>query len=163
MNYGKKGVRERQRILNYKSAKWSRKFSLTLVKAVLIAIAAFGIIGLATGIGMFQGIIASTPQIEISALVPTGQATIIYDNAGNEIDRFVGSNANRTIVTMDQVPEYLGKAFVAVEDRRFYEHNGIDIKGLVRAGYQFVKTRFAETQGASTITHQLLKNAIFTD
>lgn len=163
MNYGKKGVRERQRVLNSKSAKWSRKLSLTFVKAVLIAIAAVGIIGLATGIGMFKGIIASTPQIEVSALVPTGQATIIYDNAGNEIDRFVGSNANRTIVTMDQVPEYLGKAFVAVEDRRFYEHNGIDIKGLVRAGYQFIKTRFAETQGASTITQQLLKNAIFTD
>ena len=163
MNYGKKGVRERQKALNSKSAKWGRKLTLTLVKVFLIAFIAVGIIGAATGIGMFKGIIASTPRIEITAIVPTGQASIVYDNAGNEIDRFVGSNANRTIVTMEQVPEHLGQAFVAIEDERFYEHNGIDIKGLFRAGYQFIKTGFEETQGASTITQQLLKNAIFTD
>ncbi len=163
MNYGKKGVRERQKALNSKSAKWGRKIALTALKVILIAFVSFGIIGIAIGIGAFKGIIAATPQIEISALVPSGQASIVYDNAGNEIDRFVGSNANRTIVTMDQVPDYLGKAFVAIEDERFYTHNGIDIKGLFRAGYQFIKTRFQETQGASTITQQLLKNAIFVD
>ncbi len=163
MNYGKKGVRERQKALNSKSAKWGRKLALTLLKVFLIACVSLGIIGIATGIGAFKGIIASTPKIEIAALVPSGQASIVYDNTGNEIDRFVGSNANRTVVTMDQVPEYLGKAFVAIEDERFYTHNGIDIKGLFRAGYQFIKTRFEETQGASTITQQLLKNAIFVD
>ncbi len=163
MNYGKKGVRERQKALNSKSAKWGRKLALTLLKVFLIACVSLGIIGAATGIGAFKGIIASTPKIEIAALVPSGQASIVYDNAGNEIDRFVGSNANRTVVTMDQVPDYLGKAFVAIEDERFYTHNGIDIKGLFRAGYQFIKTKFQETQGASTITQQLLKNAIFVD
>ena len=163
MNYGKKGVRERQKALNSKSAKWGRKLALTLLKVFLIACVSLGIIGAATAIGAFKGIIASTPKIEISALVPSGQASIVYDNAGNEIDRFVGSNANRTIVTMDQVPDYLGKAFVAIEDERFYTHNGIDIKALFRAGYQFIKTRFEETQGGSTITQQLLKNAIFVD
>lgn len=163
MNYGKKGVREKQKALNSKSAKWGRKLALTLLKVFLIACVSLGIIGAATGIGAFKGIIASTPKIEIAALVPSGQASIVYDNAGNEIDRFVGSNANRTVVTMDQVPDYLGKAFVAIEDERFYTHNGIDIKGLFRAGYQFIKTKFQETQGASTITQQLLKNAIFVD
>ena len=163
MNYGKKGVRERQKALNSKSAKWGRKLALTLLKVFLIACVSLGIIGAATAIGAFKGIIASTPKIEISALVPSGQASIVYDNAGNEIDRFVGSNANRTIVTMDQVPDYLGKAFVAIEDERFYTHNGIDIKALFSAGYQFIKTRFEETQGGSTITQQLLKNAIFVD
>ena len=163
MNYGKKGVRERQKALNSKSAKWGRKLALTLLKIFLIACVSLGIIGAATCIGAFKGIIASTPKIEIAALVPSGQASIVYDNAGNEIDRFVGSNANRTVVTMDQVPDYLGKAFVAIEDERFYTHNGIDVKGLFRAGYQFIKTKFQETQGASTITQQLLKNAIFVD
>ena len=163
MNYGKKGVRERQKALNSKSAKWGRKLTLTFVKVLLIAFIAVGIVGAATGIGMFKGIIATTPRIEISAIVPTGQASVVFDNAGNEIDRFIGSNANRTIVTMEQVPDYLGKAFVAIEDERFYEHNGFDIKSVVRAGYQFIKTGFQETQGASTITQQLLKNAIFTD
>ncbi len=64
---------------------------------------------------------------------------------------------------MDQVPKYLGLAFVALEDRRFYQHNGVDIKAMFRAGYQFIKTGGEETQGASTITQQLLKNTIFTE
>lgn len=161
MNYGKKGVRERQQALNSKSAKWGRKTALTLLKLFLLACIVFGVIGIATGIGMFKGIIATAPSIQISSLVPSGQASVAYDNAGNQIDRFVGSNANRTIVTWEQVPDYLGKAFVAIEDERFYQHSGIDIKSLFRAVYQFV--RYGETQGGSTITQQLLKNAIFTN
>ncbi len=163
MNYGKKGVRERQKALNSKSSKWGRKLTLSSVKLVLIAAIALFILAAATGIGMFKGIIASTPQIQISVLVPTGQASIVYDNAGNEIDRFVGSNANRTIVTMDQVPEHLGQAFVAIEDERFYQHNGIDLKSILRSGYQFIKSGFSRTQGGSTITQQLLKNAVFVE
>ena len=163
MNYGKKGVRAKQKALNSKSVKWGRKLALTCVKVFLIALVGLGIVGASTGIGMFRGILASTPNMSISALVPKGEASIVYDNQGREIDRFVGSNANRTKVTLDQVPEHLGQAFVAIEDERFYTHNGIDIKGLFRAGYQFIKSGFSEAQGASTITQQLLKNAIFTD
>ncbi len=160
MDYSKKGVRDRQRALNSRAAKWGRKFALTLLYLVLIAALSLGIIGVATGIGMFKGIIATAPSIQISSLVPSGQASIVYDNAGNEIDRFIGSNANRTIVTWEQVPKYLGQAFVALEDERFYQHNGIDIKALFRSAYEFIRNR--ETQGGSTITQQLLKNAIFT-
>lgn len=163
MNYGKNGVRAKQKALNSKSVKWGRKLALTCVKVFLIALVGVGIVGAAAGIGMFKGILASTPNISISALVPKGEASIVYDNQGNEIDRFVGSNANRTSVTLDQVPEHLGQAFVAIEDERFYTHNGIDIKALFRAGYQFIKTGFDEAQGASTITQQLLKNAVFTE
>ncbi len=163
MNYTRKGVREKQKTLNSKSAKWGRKIALSLVKLFLLACISCAIIGIATGIGMFKGIIAMVPNIQVSSLVPSGQASIVYDNAGNEIDRFIGSNANRTIVTWDQVPVYLGQAFVAIEDRRFYQHNGIDIKALFRSGYEFIASGFHATQGGSTITQQLLKNAIFTD
>lgn len=164
MDYGKKGVRSKQKALNSKSVKWGRKFALTFVKVFLIAIISTGILGAAAGIGMFKGIIASTPSTSLDALVPVGQASIIYDNKGNEIDRVVGTSSNRIIITdMAKIPENLGHAFVAIEDERFYEHNGIDIKGLFRAGYQFLKSGGREAQGASTITQQLLKNAIFTD
>ncbi len=163
MNYGKKGVRVKQRTLNSKSVKWRKRITLFSVKVLLLLLVALGITGAATAIGMFKGIIASAPEITVSALVPSGQASIVYDNSGTEIDRFIGNNANRTVVTMDQVPDYLGKAFVAIEDERFYQHNGIDVKGIIRSGYQFIKTRFRRTQGGSTITQQLLKNAIFTE
>ncbi len=162
MNYGKKGVRAKQKALNSKSKKWGRKVALTCVKIVLIAIVGFGICGASAGIGAFRGILASTPTKSLSDIMASGQATIVYDCEGNEIDQYVSTNSNRIMVTMDKVPKHLGQAFVAIEDERFYQHNGVDLKGMLRAGYQFIKTGGEEAQGASTITQQLLKNTVFT-
>ena len=164
MNYGKKGVRAKQKALNSQTVKIEKKILLSLVKLVLVAIVGVGICGVAAGIGAFRGILASTPTIRLDAVVASGQATIVYDCEGNEIDQYVSSNSNRLRVeSMDELPDYLGKAFVAIEDERFYLHNGIDFKGMLRAGWQFLKTGGAEAQGASTITQQLLKNTVFTD
>lgn len=163
MNYGKKGVRAKQKALNSKSTKWGRKITLTCFKVVLIAIVGIGICGVSAGIGAFRGILANTPSIRLSDVVASGQATIVYDCMGNEIDQYVSTNSNRIEVSMEQVPKHLGQAFVAIEDERFYQHNGIDVKGILRSAYQFIKTGGDETQGASTITQQLLKNTIFTD
>lgn len=162
MNYGKRGVREKQKALNSKAGKWQRKFILSCVKLTLVACLGVGICGIAAGIGMFHGILEGTPKIRTSDVIASGQATIVYDREGNEIDQYVSTNSNRIEVTIDQVPTHLGQAFVAIEDERFYQHNGIDMQGIVRAGYQFVKTGGKEKQGASTITQQLLKNTVFT-
>ncbi len=162
MNYGKKGVRSKQKTLKAKSPKWGHKFAVTCVELILLAILGAGICGVAAGIGAFKGILACTPQIRLSDVVSSGQATIVYDCTGKEIDQYVSSNSNRIIVDKDEIPDLLGKAFVAIEDERFYQHNGIDFTGIMRAGYQFIKTRGASKQGASTITQQLLKNTIFT-
>ena len=163
MNYGKKGVRAKQRALNSKASKWGRKTILTLVKVVIIAFLGVGICGVSAGIGAFRGILANTPSIRLSDVVASGQATIVYDCKGNEIDQYVSTNSNRIEVTMEEVPRNLGLAFVAIEDERFYLHNGIDFKGMLRAGYTFLITGGKSAQGASTITQQLLKNTIFTD
>ena len=163
MNYGKKGVRAKQRALNSKSAKFGRKLMLTCIQVLLVACIGVAILVAALGIGMFKGVLTSTPKITLNALVPSGQASIIFDNEGNEIDKVVGMNSNRITIDMNSIPQNLGHAFVAIEDERFYQHNGIDFKSMVRAGYQFVKTGGKQAQGASTITQQLLKNAIFTD
>ena len=163
MNYGKKGVRVQQRALNSKTIKIERKILLGIVKLSLIAVVGVCICGIAAGIGIFKSILDSTPIIQLSSIVASGEATVVYDCAGNEIDQYVSTNSNRLrIDSMDQLPDYLGKAFVAIEDERFYQHNGIDYKAMIRAGYQFLKTRGDETQGASTITQQLLKNTVFT-
>lgn len=164
MNYGKKGVRSKQKALNSKSVKWQRKILLSVVELALIAVIGLGICGVSAGIGLYKGILASTPNIRLGDVVASGQATVVYDCEGNEIDQYVSTNSNRLrIESMDELPDYLGKAFVAIEDKRFYQHNGIDFKGMLRAGYQFLKTGGEEAQGASTITQQLLKNTIFTE
>ena len=163
MNYGKKGVRAKQRALNSKVIKWERKLLLSIVKLALVAMVGLCICGVSAGIGAFRGILASTPTIRLGDVVASGQATIVYDNAGNEIDQYVTMNSNRIPVSsLDMLPDYLGKAFVALEDERFYQHNGIDFYSIGRAGFQFVKTRGKEKQGGSTITQQLLKNTVFT-
>lgn len=163
MNYGKKGVRAKQKTLNSKSVKWRRKITLTCFKVIIIAIISLGVFGVSAGIGMFRGILATTQPTALSDIAASGEATIVYDCAGNEIDQYVSTNSNRIEVSMDEVPKHLGQAFVAIEDERFYQHNGIDMKGILRAGYQFIKTGGEEAQGASTITQQLIKNTIFTD
>ncbi len=163
MNYGKKGVRAKQKELNAKGGKWGRKLAFTCVKVFLVGIIAVGIIGVSAAIGAFKGIIASAPDIDVNDVAPVGFSTFVYDCEGNQIDKLVATNSNRVQVTMDKIPQDLADAFVAIEDERFYEHNGIDFKGIVRAGYTFVASGFKRAEGASTITQQLLKNTVFTN
>lgn len=162
MNYGKKGVRKRQQALHAKSTKWARKIGFTFVQICLIAIIGVGIIGLSAGIGMFRGVLATAPDIGNIDVTPTGFSTFVYDIEGNQTAKLVSTDSNRIPVTIDMVPEDLQHAFVAVEDARFYEHNGIDIKGIIRAGVVGLQNRHF-SEGASTITQQLLKNNVFTD
>ena len=163
MNYGKRGVRKRQQALHATSKKWTRKFGFALVQVCLICIIGIGVIGLSAGIGIFRGVLATAPDIGNIDVTPTGFSTFVYDIEGNQIQKLVSTDSNRIPVTIEMVPENLQHAFVAVEDQRFYEHNGIDIKGILRAGMVGLQNRGKFSEGASTITQQLLKNNVFTD
>ena len=123
MNYGKKGVREKQRALNAKSTKWGHKLTLYCVKLLLIGMIAVCVIGVSAGIGMFRAIIDTAPVISPDEVAPSGYSTFVYDIEGNQTAKLVASNSNRIPVGMEKIPENLAHAFVAIEDRRFYEHN----------------------------------------
>jgi penicillin-binding protein 2D len=88
--------------------------------------------------------------------LPAGSGSIkVFDREGRFAGRILP--AGRYWVPISQIPVFLQNALVAVEDSRFYEHNGIDIKGIARALVKDVaKGRMAE--GGSTITQQLIKN-----
>lgn len=163
MNYSNKHIESKQKALNSKASKWGRKILLTLFHIVLIAFISLICVGIAAGIGVFRGIIDTSPEITSNDVAPVGYSTFVYDIEGNQMGQLVTSNSNRIPVTMENIPSYLGDAFVALEDERFRTHNGIDFQGLLRAGYQFIVTGGDQKQGASTITQQLLKNTIFTD
>ncbi len=136
---------------------------VTALKLVLIAALSMAVIGICCGLGMFKGILSSTPDIDPVSVLPTGYATVVYDAKGNDIAKLVAANSNRSYEDMSKIPQYLSDAFVAIEDERFYIHKGIDLKGMVRSGFQFIKTKGKSAQGASTITQQLIKNAVFDD
>lgn len=162
MNYSRKGIQKKQKDLRSKSSKWGKKFALLILKAFLILFISGTIIGIATGIGVYKGIVASSPDISNIDVAPTGFSTFIYDAEGNQTAKLVASDSNRIPVSMDKIPQNLADAFVAIEDERFYKHNGIDLYGIVRAGVEGIKNGFKFKQGASTITQQLLKNNVFT-
>ncbi len=163
MNYSKRGIRAKQKSLHTKSTKIGKKIFLAVLNLSLLCILAVGIITVSMGFGVFKGIIDSAPSIENVQVTPTGFTTFVYDLEGKQIAKLISQNSNRIPVTQYMIPEDLAHAFVAIEDERFYEHNGIDIKGIFRAAYVGITNGFHFSEGASTITQQLLKNNVFTD
>ena len=133
-----------------------------LIFLLKIALAMFLILcfaGFAIGIGFVRGAIDAAPSLDILDVQPQGYASQIYDADGNLMQTLVMEGSNREEVSFDQLPDDLVNAFIAIEDSRFYEHNGIDLKGILRAAYVGITSgRFSE--GASTITQQLIKNNV---
>ena len=111
-------------------------------------------------LGVCKGIIDTAPDIDTIDVSPEGYSTKIYDTDGNVTQTLIGQNANRVYVTLDNVPAHVQNAFIAIEDERFRQHNGIDIKGIIRAAANTLSTKDL-SQGASTITQQLIKNTVF--
>ena len=162
MNYGKRGISKVQKSLTSKSIKFKKMFLVSALKLILVSVMSVMIVGVCFGIGAFKGILNSAPDIDPAAVLPQGFATVVYDAKGNELTKLVAANSNRSYEEIDKIPKYLADAFVAVEDERFYEHNGIDIRGIIRAGFAALQNGEL-SQGASTITQQIIKNNVFDD
>ncbi len=160
MNYGKRGIVTQARTLNSGTDKWGKKISLFGLYILIAMIIGVVIIGASAGIGVFNGIRDTAPDISNISVTPKGFSTFVYDTDGNQIAKLVSTDSNRIPVTWDMIPENLAHAFVAIEDARFYDHNGIDIQGIIRAGVVGL-TSGDFSEGASTITQQLLKNNVF--
>ena len=162
MNYGRKSTAKKEKELLSKGTMIRKKFTVIFAKTLLVCLIAFTVVGGCAGYGVYKGIVDSAPDIHDIDATPTGYLSTVLDNQGNETATLVASGSNRVYVTIDEIPLDLQHAFVAIEDARFYEHNGIDITGIVRAGITGITSgRFS--QGTSTITQQLLKNNVFTD
>ncbi|MBR1390143.1 MAG: PBP1A family penicillin-binding protein [Lachnospiraceae bacterium] len=163
MNYGKKSTSGKEQQLTSKGTMIRKKFTVVFFKTLLVCFFLIAVVGICAGVGVIRGIIDAAPDIDEIDASPSGQLSVVLDDEGNEIATLVASGSNREPVTLDQIPIDLQRAFVAIEDARFYDHNGIDIKGIIRAAYSGISNGFDFNQGASTITQQLLKNNVFTD
>lgn len=130
-------------------------------KIVLIFLAITASLGLA-GVIFIAIQIGKAPDISEVDATPNGYLSTILDKDGNLVDTLYVTESNRVYVELEYIPEHLQEAFIAIEDARFYEHGGIDLKGIARALVKGV-TSGSFSQGASTITQQLLKNNVFTD
>lgn len=132
------------------------------VKVFFVCFLAVVIVGGCAGAGILKGLVDSAPDISNLSVTPSETATYIYDQNGTAMQKLTLASSNRTLVTLDQIPEDLQHAVVAIEDQRFYQHKGIDIPGIARAFVVGI-TSGSFSEGASTITQQLLKNNVFTN
>lgn len=129
---------------------------------IIVSVLGFLLIsGIAFGIGMLGNVsrwLSDLPDYTNADEYLVSEPTHVLDAAGNEIATFFVQN--RESIQIDQVSDYVLKGTVAVEDERFYEHNGIDIIGIGRAVLAQLSGR---SEGASTITQQLVRNTILSE
>lgn len=166
MTYNKSSTKKKIKNANSKKNKIKNKLGLSGLQIALIAFIVVIVIAGSAVLGIAKGIIDSAPDISRIDVVPTGfSTTVLADDGKTEIASLVGSGANREYVTLVRIPDHLQQAFVAIEDARFYEHNGIDLQSIARAGVATVQkllTGSGRIQGGSTITQQLIKNNVLT-
>ena len=161
MNYSKKSTSRKQKALKSKKKMMKKKLGVVFLKTLLVLVIALGVAGVCGGIGIIKGVIENAPDITSASVIPRGYKSTVYDVEGNVTAELVAEGTNRTYVKIANIPKHVQEAFIAIEDERFYEHNGIDIRGIIRAGVRGLASGFKDMEGASTITQQLLKNNVF--
>ena len=166
VNYGKDNLSRRKKTISSKKRKKQKRVGVRFFKAIIICILLLVVICVIGGVIFAKKIIDDTQTVSADDILPKGFTTTITDQNGTVIDTLKDSDSNRVYRTYEEITansDFLPHAFVAIEDERFYEHNGIDIQGIIRAGLVGIANGFDFTEGASTLTQQLIKNNIFPD
>lgn len=139
--------------------KWDKK---TMIKNIILAAAGLAVLGSIFMLGVFAWATRDLPEPGELLERNIEQATKIYDRTGEHLLYEIHGNENRTLVQLEDIPESLTNATITVEDQQFYKHRGFNPFRIVWSVVygQIVKGRAA---GGSTITQQLVKNAILSD
>src|SRR5262249_52754351 len=126
---------------------------------LVVLVLGLGLLGIVSFFfGMMMSIAQDLPQLENKKEFATARNSVVLDDQGNKIGTLLNNN-NRILVGSSDISPYMKEAAVAIEDKRFYEHGGIDLQGMARAAVQDLIPG-GSTQGASTITEQFVKNAL---
>lgn len=160
MNYGKKEIDSKIDKINSSNKKIFNKIKLNVKIFAVIIVFTLILCAVFSGVGIVRGLTDSAPDIHEENIMPDGYPSIIYDANGKKVQKLMGINANREYKKITDIPECVQNAFVAIEDARFYKHSGVDLQGILRAVFSALSDEKV-TQGASTITQQLLKNQVF--
>lgn len=135
-----------------------KKLLVITLMTILISLTLFaGSVGLA-----FVNILTTAPEIDPYSINSGFEETsLIFDKDKNLLEK-VETAEYRTFVKLNKVPQYLKDAFISIEDERFYEHPGVDPKGILSSLYENFKAG-GVVRGASTITQQLIKNTFLSN
>lgn len=160
MNYSSEHTKNNIKRRRNKKKKYFSRIFLGILKFVFIFLIIIMCVGTSFVVGCIKGIIANAPNVNIDSILSMGYATTVYDSRGNITDNLVMAGSNRQEATYEEIPTDLINAFVAIEDSRFWQHNGIDAKSILRA-FMGVIMKNSSSGGGSTITQQLIKNNVF--
>ena len=160
MDYSKHGTKKKEKHIRSSVPKAKHKVTFNIFRIFIFALITIGVVGVAAGIGGLKGVLDSAPIISVEDVIPEGYKSFIYDRDGNMVTQLYQPETNRIAKSIEDMPKVLQNAFIALEDSRFWDHNGIDPQGIVRAFFVGI-TSGDFSEGASTITQQLLKLSIF--
>ena len=136
---------------NKKKRLAKKKRKVILRVTLLLVLVALIIVGGAV-FGMVMGIIKNAPEIDATNVLTTlTESSVIVDENGNVIEQIHDPNENREIVPLSQIPKHLQNAFIAIEDHRFDDHFGIDIRRIAGALLHNVREGDPTAQGASDL------------
>ena len=159
MNYTRESITSKLDDIVYGDTR-EANHRINLLKRSLMLLCLFVLLCLAAlGFGMFKGIIDNTPALDSLSFGPTGFSSKTYDTSGNLVATLVQEGSNREEASFEELPKDLINAFVAIEDPRFWQHNGIDLKAITRAATGVITGN--NLGGGSTLTQQLIKNNVF--
>ena len=140
--------------------KKKRKISRVNVWAAIVSIiAALGLIGLIAGLVLITTLLRNKPTLNVADF-EQAESSVVYDSQGEEIANL--GTVIRQNIEYDDIPNCVIDAFVAIEDSRYFEHNGFDVPRFTKAILENIRT-LSFGQGGSTFTMQLVKNTYFTN
>ncbi|MGN0165307.1 MAG: transglycosylase domain-containing protein [Lachnospiraceae bacterium] len=160
MNYGKYSINKQQKFLRSKKRRIASLIRVTAIRLTLLALVFVLLVSCFAAYGVYRGVVSKSPSLDSINVVPTSYASTIYYSDGVTVAKTLASSgSNREYVTYKNISEHAINAFIALEDERFWNHNGIDIQGIFRVAFTDLLT--GKEHGASTITQQLIKNQVF--
>lgn len=133
-----------------------------LLKNIVLGVVALGLLGVISLALMFFVVSRDLPDPNSLSIRDVPQSTKIYDRTGTHLLYEISGDEKRTLVKLAELPAYVAQAAITAEDRKFYEHNGIDLKGILRSAIRNVINLDATGAGGSTITQQMVKHAVLT-
>src|SRR5688572_12793808 len=135
---------------------WGQRLRRFWKKPIAKVLAGFAVLMLVAGGVLWQRCgISGCPDVDKLRGYMPDEASVIVDHSGVEIGKLFVER--RTVVALDSLPKYLPAAFIAMEDRRFWDHNGVDWRRVFGAAWKNIKELGIE-EGSSTITMQLARN-----
>lgn len=153
-----------------KRKKKKQNLLIRIFKYTFALILSVAVLSLVAFMGVALAVIKSSPKLDVNQILNLNETSMIYDNKSNHIDDVLVTDENnvvikRTVVQLKDMPKTLSNAFISIEDERFEQHHGYDLKRIAGVFYIDIKNKITKksntVQGASTITQQLIKNKMF--